>query len=109
MHAFVMFANECLGHLGYEATAPAISMASLMIIFMIDFIGVRAMTKKFDQTSPSGTVVGHSPGKENDLGHGHDHDFSQMAAIATDGRDRRAHWEVQLLEAGICVSIDSSC
>ena len=37
MHAFVMFANECLGELQYEAIAPAIAMGSLMVFFLVDF------------------------------------------------------------------------
>ena len=41
MHAFVMFANECLGELQYEAIAPAIAMGSLMVFFLVDFFAGR--------------------------------------------------------------------
>lgn len=106
MHAFVMFSNECLGHLAYEAVAPAIAMASLMVIFSIDFIGSRIMAKKSDAEadSRSGSELGsESPAEKNDHEKlGHDHSFSHVEAnsIVADGATRRAHWEVQLLEAG---------
>lgn len=36
-----MFANECVGHLIFEATAPAISLAAFFLTFLFDFFGAR--------------------------------------------------------------------
>lgn len=54
-HAFMMFGNECLGELQYEATTAAIVMAGLFISFLIEFCVQRAMrwqlTKKTETDS----------------------------------------------------------
>ncbi|KAH7004268.1 hypothetical protein EDB82DRAFT_45251 [Fusarium venenatum] len=56
-HAQMMFGNECLGELLYEATTAAIVMAGLFISFLIEFIVHRAMrwqaSKKSDTESTS--------------------------------------------------------
>lgn len=106
-----MFANECLEHLAYEAVAPAIAMASLMVIFAIDFLAARWLARRSalhahkEPSSPS-TVD-----EKTQLGH--DHDFSGIDEGVLAGRDTaRARWEVKLLEAGICfhsIMIGLSC
>ncbi|WVQ83154.1 hypothetical protein IAT38_005292 [Cryptococcus sp. DSM 104549] len=50
-HGFVMFNNECIGELGYESTAPAISMAAAFITFLLDFLGTRYAHKKRDNSA----------------------------------------------------------
>ncbi|KAF4431414.1 Zinc-regulated transporter 1 [Fusarium acutatum] len=54
-HASMMFGNECLGELLYEATTAAIVMAGLFISFLIEFCVQRAMrwqlTKKTETDS----------------------------------------------------------
>ncbi|CAI9629628.1 zip-domain-containing protein [Alternaria burnsii] len=40
-HAQLMFANQCLGVLQYEATTAAIFMAGLMLSFLVDYLGAR--------------------------------------------------------------------
>ncbi|KAJ4129813.1 high-affinity Zn(2+) transporter zrt1 [Fusarium equiseti] len=56
-HATMMFGNECLGELLYEATTAAIVMAGLFISFLIEFLVHRAMrwqaTKKAETDSVS--------------------------------------------------------
>jgi zinc transporter 1/2/3 len=51
----MMFGNECLGELQYEATTAAIVMAGLFISFLIEFCVQRAMrwqlTKKTETDS----------------------------------------------------------
>ncbi|KAJ4258785.1 high-affinity Zn(2+) transporter zrt1 [Fusarium torreyae] len=42
-HASMMFGNECLGELLYEATTAAIVMAGLFISFLIEFLVQRTM------------------------------------------------------------------
>lgn len=40
-HAELMFQNECLGELDYEATTSAIVMAGLFLSFLVEYIGMR--------------------------------------------------------------------
>lgn len=81
-------------------------MASTLLIFAIDFLAARALTNKFKDgnASTSSITPGGSPDvDEKKEGFGHTHDFSTVATevMAKDPLSKRAHWEVQLLEAGI--------
>ncbi|KAF2730303.1 Zip-domain-containing protein [Polyplosphaeria fusca] len=40
-HAQLLFANECLGELGYEGTTAAIFMAGLFLAFLVEYVGAR--------------------------------------------------------------------
>lgn len=105
-HGFVMFQNECVGELSYEATAPAISMAAAMITFILDFAGSRIAHKKYsghplespsmDDSGESGSVerkgVPHANHPTHHDAHGHNFD----AALAAE-----QNHQVLLLEAGI--------
>lgn len=103
MHAFVMFANNCLGTLSYEAIAPAIAMASLIIVWAIDFTAARVLAKKRVPDSPE-MDAGDDKAQGKLFSTGHDHDFSNVSRsdVMAAPDSRRAEWEVQLLEAGIC-------
>lgn len=105
-HGFVMFQNECVGELSYEATAPAISMAAAMITFILDFVGSRIAHKRYrghPLESPSiidngETGLMESKGRR-EAGHpthhdAHGHNFD--AALAAE-----QNHQVILLEAGI--------
>ncbi|KAH6886234.1 ZIP zinc transporter-domain-containing protein [Thelonectria olida] len=52
-HASMMFGNECLGELKYEATTAAIVMAGLFISFLIEFFVTRAMRWQAKKKSES--------------------------------------------------------
>jgi zinc transporter 1/2/3 len=100
-----MFANSCIGHMSYEATAPAIALAAAFITFLLDFLGHRHMAKHHADgaVSPSSSRDGHeksprSPGETP----GVDPQFLEL------GHDHHAHlaasdqkWQVLVLEAGI--------
>ncbi|KFY40905.1 hypothetical protein V494_03282, partial [Pseudogymnoascus sp. VKM F-4513 (FW-928)] len=43
-HAELMFGNECLGELKYEATTTAIAMAGAFLAFLIEYLGHRLAT-----------------------------------------------------------------
>jgi zinc transporter 1/2/3 len=49
----MMFGNECLGELKYEATTAAIVMAGLFISFLIEFFVTRAMRWQAKKKSES--------------------------------------------------------
>ena len=89
-HGFVMFANDCIGELAYESTAPAIALAAAFITFLLDLIGCRAFQNAHgaahtvEQTKEGGIVhEAHA--------HGHQHFDPSM----------EQNWQVLLLEAGI--------
>ncbi|KAK0613564.1 hypothetical protein B0T14DRAFT_569595 [Immersiella caudata] len=45
-HAQLMFSNECLGELTYEATAAAVAMAGLFLSFLVEYLGHRFVHAK---------------------------------------------------------------
>jgi zinc transporter 1/2/3 len=116
-HGFVMFQNECVGHMQYEATAPAISLAAAFITFLFDFVGGRVAAK---QHTPNGA-------RPHPHSHSHSHAYgggprekhiapesptSDTPIHATTIEDPHGHhidaafaaeqnWQVLLLEAGI--------
>lgn len=98
MHAFVMFNNECLGRLAYEAVAPAITMAAVMFIFMVDFLTARWASRRHNHTSPASSLPESADPK---AGLEHTHDFSQLDLISQEGSSARMHRDVHFLEAGI--------
>lgn len=109
-HGFVMFQNECIGEMQYEATAPAIAMAAAVVTAALDFIGTRAADRKASQgmhlhASPNASAFGASSdgGSEADV----EKNMPAQPVIA----DACVHadalfqeeqgWQVMLLEAGI--------
>jgi zinc transporter 1/2/3 len=105
-HGFVMFQNECVGEMSYEATAPAISMAAAIITFILDFVGSRIAHKKYSghalespSTNDSGDLGSVERKRPRDIDHpahhdSHGHNFD--AALAAE-----QNHQVLLLEAGI--------
>ncbi|RLL93675.1 hypothetical protein CFD26_103178 [Aspergillus turcosus] len=51
-HANLMFTNECLGELEYEATTSAVVMAGIFLSFLFEYIGHRIMLAR-GKRSPS--------------------------------------------------------
>ncbi|EKJ78673.1 hypothetical protein FPSE_01161 [Fusarium pseudograminearum CS3096] len=45
-HAFLMFSNQCIGDLGYEATTSALVMAGIFMSFLVEYIGNRIVLAK---------------------------------------------------------------
>lgn len=40
-HSFIMFGNACLGELGFEPAAPAISLAALLVVLCVHCLRAR--------------------------------------------------------------------
>ncbi|KAF5625662.1 zinc-regulated transporter 1 [Fusarium sp. NRRL 52700] len=55
-HAFMMFDNECIEGLQYEATTAAIVMAGLFISFLIEFCVQRAMRWQLTKKTETGST-----------------------------------------------------
>ncbi|KAJ9636079.1 high-affinity Zn(2+) transporter zrt1 [Knufia peltigerae] len=68
-HASLMFNNQCLGALDYEATTSAIVMAGIFISFLFEYLGHRIIlarkTRKYTDTSANATTT-NLPTKEDD-------------------------------------------
>ena len=45
-HAMLYWSNECVGELTYEAPAPAIAMAAVWLVFLVDFFLLRSLRKR---------------------------------------------------------------
>ncbi|KAJ9634951.1 high-affinity Zn(2+) transporter zrt1 [Coniosporium tulheliwenetii] len=60
-HATLMFANDCLGELGYEATSAAIFMAGTFLSFLVEYLGMRFVswrrTKSSGKQATDGEIV----------------------------------------------------
>ncbi|KAI1738399.1 hypothetical protein F4680DRAFT_426040 [Xylaria scruposa] len=56
-HASLMFANECLGELKYEAVTAAIVLAGLFIAFLVEYISRRVAQKYWDRSAHPDDVV----------------------------------------------------
>ncbi|KAF4809855.1 Zinc-regulated transporter 1 [Colletotrichum siamense] len=54
-HAQLMFANECLGELGYEGTTSAIVMAGIFLSFLVEYLGKRLVMAKVAANPTSAT------------------------------------------------------
>lgn len=90
-HAQLMFANQCLGALQYEATTAAVFMAGLFLSFFVDYLGARFVqwrqNKRIGSSTevPTGnddksTATSTSPTPENEFmrSHGHVHTATPM-------------------------------
>lgn len=101
-----------MGDLSYPATAPAIAMAATMLVFAIDFSAARYLQSRAEQnkikaasdTEDGATTPPETEKKAQQLGGaGHSHDYSDtgMEVMTSDEYNRRAIWDVELLEGGI--------
>ena len=111
-HAMMYYSNECIGELKYEATAPAIAMGAVWLVFIVDFFLLRALRKKSSQQmlqaheshhdvhgvtkreSSSTLDRTHSPATEEDAATG-------MYGGLTYAQAKVAEWDVFAVEAGI--------
>lgn len=50
-HANLMFTNDCLGELEYEATTSAIVMAGMFLSFLVEYIGHRILLARASKTA----------------------------------------------------------
>ncbi|GAB1309904.1 high-affinity Zn(2+) transporter zrt1 [Madurella fahalii] len=86
-HANLMFQNECLGELSYEATTAGILMAGIFLSFLVEYLGNR-LIQWHEAKSPSASVESASQAH----GHGHGH-----ISVST----RTDLVNISVLEAGI--------
>jgi len=57
--AQMKFASECVGELGYEATAGAIVMAGIIVSFLVEYAGQRFVRSRAEQVKDRGMNYGN--------------------------------------------------
>lgn len=109
-HAQILFANPCIGELGYEATATAISMAGIFAAFLIEYVGdrvlqIRAKNKQTITTvglEASEAVVGkEDTGSNRSEPHVHNHVHTHSHGAHSHGPVVNDKLAVLVMEAGI--------
>lgn len=99
-HAIIYWSNECIGELTYEAPAPAIAMAAVWLVWVIDFFLLRSLrnrsgsartctheledAQETKETSSAGSVEGE-----------------ERFGGLTYAQAKVAEWDVLAIEAGI--------
>lgn len=63
-HADLMFGNECLGELSYEATTAAVFMAGLFLSFLVDYLGARFLLWRESKKRAANNEAGQSASSE---------------------------------------------
>ncbi|KAK9319137.1 hypothetical protein V1517DRAFT_355340 [Lipomyces orientalis] len=82
-HSQLMFGNQCLGELEYEAIATAIAMAGLLSSFIIEFFGYRIVERRSRQHSTNSRQrSGPHDHSLSDLGHQHGHSLSGDSKVS---------------------------
>lgn len=104
--SFKTFSNECIGELAYEPTAPAIAMGSMFVIWLIDFFGSRRLANRkalssLDAHQSCEPCEPSSPDTKSPVADLCCDSGLKSVAETSDRANRRAHWDVQLLEGGI--------
>lgn len=105
-HANLMFTNDCLGELEYEAATSAVVMAGIFISFLIEYVGHRIILAR-DSKTPTGTAeTPESVTKEQQT----NQPLSQAAALASLGHNHGSPFDptqpntkfsVLVMEAGV--------
>lgn len=61
-----MFANPCVGDLGYEAVSTAIAMSGIFLSFIVEYAGDRYIQTREKLTKTDGAIAGVSSKEDPD-------------------------------------------
>ncbi|CAI7631509.1 uncharacterized protein N7487_004574 [Penicillium crustosum] len=110
-HANLMFTNECLGELEYEATTSAVVVAGIFIAFLLEYIGHRIIVARNSKNTPTETASSESESQQTQQKGQHDHspDQQQQCTLAGLGHTHgsldltgpNSKFSVMVMEAGI--------
>ncbi|KGO71853.1 Zinc/iron permease [Penicillium italicum] len=110
-HASLMFTNECLGELEYEATTSAVVVAGIFIAFLLEFVGHRIIVARNSKINPAESIQSESESQQTQQKGQHDHapDQQQQPTVAALGHSHgsldlagpNAKFSVMVMEAGI--------
>ncbi|OXH28381.1 solute carrier family 39 (zinc transporter), member 1/2/3 [Cryptococcus neoformans] len=114
IHAFFNLTSECVGNLEYESAAPAIAMATVIVVWLVDFLGSRYIARQNSYVPECDRNISAALCSSSEpLGERKKDDISTpMTELACcgpknleitnfDGAAKTAHWNVQLLEYGV--------
>ncbi|KAL4817427.1 ZIP zinc transporter-domain-containing protein [Aspergillus spinulosporus] len=107
-HADLMFGNECLGELDYEATTSAVVMAGIFLSFLTEYLGHRFIlarsARSADQSQPAenGSDVSSKSAAEQEP---HPHHHATLAGLGHhhggDPTNPNTKLSVLVMEAGV--------
>ncbi|OGE58595.1 hypothetical protein PENARI_c001G09645 [Penicillium arizonense] len=109
-HANLMFTNECLGELEYEATTSAVVMAGIFLAFLLEFIGHRVVVARNSKRNVSEASASPSESLQTSQKGQFDHPQSQQQpTLACLGHSHGPHdpttpnskFSVLVMEAGV--------
>ncbi|KAJ5789720.1 uncharacterized protein N7518_006731 [Penicillium psychrosexuale] len=108
-HANLMFTNECLGELEYEATTSAVVVAGIFIAFLLEYIGHRIIVARHSKNISAGTIPSESQQTQQKGQHEHSSAQQQQSTLASlshnhgsiDLTGPDSKFSVVVMEAGI--------
>ncbi|KIR27527.1 solute carrier family 39 (zinc transporter), member 1/2/3 [Cryptococcus deuterogattii LA55] len=114
IHAFFNLTSACVGDMDYESVAPAIAMATVIVVWLVDFFGSRYIARQ-NSCLPEGDRNITAASSSYPVSQGEkkiDGISTPMTELACcgpnkskvtpfDGAAKTAHWNVQLLEYGV--------
>ncbi|KAJ5944484.1 hypothetical protein N7516_004652 [Penicillium verrucosum] len=110
-HANLMFTNDCLGELEYEATTSAVVVAGIFIAFLLEYIGHRIIVARNSKKSSTEIVSSESESQQTQQKGQDDHapDQQQQCTLAGLGHTHgsldltgpNSKFSVMVMEAGI--------
>lgn len=114
IHAFFNLTSPCVGNLEYESAAPAIAMATVIVVWLVDFFGSRYIARQNSKLRECDRNISAAPGFSPDPTEERKKDdistpMTELACCGPnnleitnfDGAAKIAHWNVQLLEYGV--------
>lgn len=101
-HAQLMFANPCIGSLGYEATTSAIVMAGIFLSFLVEYCGMRLVASRSSR-SPEAIAVATQQGRDKGSPQPPSEESQRDAFLAVDHHHGGVNnkLSVAVMEAGI--------
>lgn len=104
-HALVAFTNECIGTMIYEPVSPAIAMAAVYIVFLIDFFVLKPLRRRVleDKERPIDSVTeqGKVSTPDSESVHGARRSSSVGSSTMVSPEAKLQRWNLVALEAGI--------
>ncbi|KAJ5276270.1 hypothetical protein N7524_002423 [Penicillium chrysogenum] len=109
-HANLMFTNDCLGELEYEATTSAVVVAGIFIAFLLEYIGHRIIVARNSKNHSAETILSESESQQTQpKEHGHSPEQQQHSTLAGlshshgsyDLTGPNSKFSVMVMEAGI--------
>ncbi|CAG8888568.1 unnamed protein product [Penicillium egyptiacum] len=105
-HANLMFTNDCLGELEYEATTSAVVVAGIFIAFLLEYIGHRMVVSRNSKNNSAENVPSESESQQTqpkENGHSPEQQHTTLAGLGHSHGvvGPNSKFSVMVMEAGI--------